>query len=30
MKVGYRADSNQGLAMKDSVDQMIAKAIKGV
>ena len=30
MKVGYRADSNQGLAMKDTVDQMIAKAIKGV
>jgi hypothetical protein len=30
MKIGYRADSNQGLAMKDTVDQMIAKAIKGV
>tara|TARA_Y100001951_G_C11243815_1_gene242153 strand:+ start:591 stop:824 length:234 start_codon:yes stop_codon:yes gene_type:complete len=28
MKVGYRRTENPGLMMKDSVDKMIAKAIK--
>jgi hypothetical protein len=30
MKIGYRPDGDQGLAMQDSVDKMIAKAIKNV
>jgi hypothetical protein len=29
-KVGYRRTENPGLSMQDSVDKMIASAVKGV
>jgi hypothetical protein len=29
-KIGYRRTENQGLSMQDSVDKMIAAAVKGV
>jgi hypothetical protein len=29
-KIGYRRTENPGLSMQDSVDKMIAAAVKGV